>query len=87
MAADQLRRARQRHHRIYEQLHPRRRNVHEHDAHALALLVVGRRHDEGEDQTDDQKTSAQPAKPGQRRGAQSHEAGRIGESMHDCPEF
>jgi topoisomerase-4 subunit B len=50
-----------RHHRIDEQRHPRRRHVNVHDAHRLALLIVGRR---------DHERVPQPGRDAQRQRAQ-----------------
>ena len=60
---------RDRHHRVDHERHPRRRHVHEHDPVGLALLVVGRRHDQREIQAEQLSTTAAPAAHGRTASA------------------
>ena len=81
MAPDEARRAQGRHDKIDEQRHPSRRDVDVHDAHALALLVVGRREDQRPRQADAEAEQRQRQTPGKHRAGEAAEARGIGETV------
>ena len=79
MAPDQGAERRGRHDDVEEQRQPGRRHVQEHDPHGLALLVIRRRHEQGQVEPDRQRQRGGAAEPGQQPAAEAHEAGRVGE--------
>ena len=56
--------------------------MHEHDAHGLALLIVGRRHEEGEVETDAEGEEGGNGKPGDDAVGDAQKSRRIGEVPH-----
>ena len=55
-----------------------------HDAHTLALLVVGRRDEEGEVEADRQSRHGADGCEGQEPVGKTGKTRRIGEAMHGC---
>ena len=66
---------------IDEQGHPRRRHMHIHDAHRLALLVIGRRGQQPKIQAGHQQARRRHRQPRRQDIGEGHETGRIGETM------
>ena len=69
------------HDHVGEQAEPGGRNVDVHDAHGLALLVVGRRHEEHQIKPVADQSGCQRKQPGQHHARQLHEARRIGQTL------
>ena len=81
MAPDEARRAQGRHDKIDEQRHPSRRDVDIHDAHALALLVIGGRKDQRPGDADAKAEHRRRQAPGKHSVGEAAEARRIGETV------
>ena len=62
--------------------HPRRRDVDIHDAHALSLLVIGRRNPKRQIEPGDEQSRRRQGAPRQYPGGQSQEEVRVGEPVH-----
>src|SRR6266446_4245260 len=56
--------------------------MHEHDAHRLALLVIGRCDEQREIDARGEQEGRGAAAPRQHRGGEAHEPGRVGEALH-----
>ena len=85
MAPHQRDRARDRDEQIDRQRHPRRRHMDEHDPHALALLVIGRRRRPA---TSTRPTASVTAVTAPSQGStaplSAHEARRVGKAGQHC---
>ena len=67
---------------VDEQRHPGGRHVDVHDAHGLALLVVGRRVEEREVEAEREQDRCRRGEPGQHGIGDPLKARRVGEAMH-----
>ena len=65
-----------RHHRVDRQAHPRRRYMDEQDAIAVALLIIGRHHEQSLPHAEDQHRQRQDEEPGRPARSEGMESGR-----------
>jgi hypothetical protein len=68
---------------VDEQRHPGGGHMDVHDAHGLALLVVGRRVEQREVEAQGEQERGRHGEPGQHGVGDALEARRVGEAMHD----
>ena len=80
MPPDQRDRARNRDEQIDRQRHPGGRNMDEHDPDRLALLVIGRRHDQRPEQPGGEHQGGCDSQTRQHRPARAHETRRVGKA-------